>query len=202
MNRDELKEMGLNDDQIEAVMKAYGKATNDLKEKANQVDGLESQIEDYKVQIEDRDQQLETLSKQVKDNEELENTISQMKEDNEATVQEMQEKIEQQAFDHSLENALNSAGVRNTKAVKALLDVESIKLDGDKLLGLDTQLESLKESDEYLFQQGQTSNNPQIVAGGNPDGGGNPTLTKESIMQEQDSIKRQSLIQENMHLFK
>ena len=37
--------------------------------------------------------------------------------------------------------------------MKALLDLESIKLDGDNLLGLDTQLEKLKEDASYLFDE-------------------------------------------------
>lgn len=201
MNREQLKELGLSDEQIESVMKSYGKATNDLKEQADKVEGLESQIDDYKQQIADRDEQLESLSEQAKDNEELTAEIDRLKEDNKTATEELQEKLDKQAFNHSLDNALTSAGVRNAKAVKALLDVESIKLDGDKLLGLDDQLKALHESDGYLFDTGDGQEyKPNFTAGNHSKESG--ALTKEQIMQEKDNTKRQRLIQKNAHLFK
>src|SRR5690625_1946261 len=173
MNREELKELGLSDEQIDKVMASHGKVVNSIKEKADQVDSLESQIEDYKQQIADRDEQLESLSERAKDNEELTAEIDRLKEENQTATEELQQKLDQQAFDFTLDKALINAGVRNAKAVKALLDTESIKLDGDKLLGLDDQLESLKESDDYLFQSDEPeSNDPQIVQPGNPQGSG------------------------------
>jgi len=120
----------------------------------------------------ERDQQLEDLSDKAKDNEELTAEIDRLKEENQAATQDLKDKLEKQAFDFTLDKALTNSGVRNTKAVKALLDTETIKLDGDKLLGLDDQLTSLKESDDYLFQQEEPQgNDPQIVPPGNPNGG-------------------------------
>ena len=202
MNREELKKIGLSDEQIDKVMASHGKVVNSIKEKADQADSLESQIEDYKQEIAERDDQLAELGKKVENNEELTAEIDRLKEENKTATEALQQKLEQQAFDFSLDRALTNAGVRNPKAVRALLDVESIKLDGEKFLGLDDQLKSLKETDDYLFKSTESSNDPQIVAGGNPKGGGNGSLTKESIMKEPDSAKRQRLIQENMHLFK
>src|SRR5690625_1196654 len=172
MNREFLKEQGLNDEQIEAVMREYGKSINDYKERADKVDGLEAQIEDYKKQIAERDEQLEVLSEQAKGNEDLTAQIEELKQQNEQTAKEYQEKLEKQAFEHRLHNTLKDEGVRNVKAVKALLDVESIKLDGDKLLGLDDQLKSLKETDGYLFQTEEKDEGPTIVNPGNPKGKG------------------------------
>lgn len=61
-----------------------------------------------------------------------------------------------------LENALDMALVgnkaRNAKAVKALLNMDEIKLDGDKLLGLDSQLEKLKAESAYLFEDEEKAN--------------------------------------------
>lgn len=173
MNREELKALGLSDEQVESVMRSHGKSINDLKEKADKVDGLESQIDDYKQQIEERDEQLQELGEKAKGNEELTEQINKLKEQNETTKNEYEEKLQSQTFDFTLDKALTNAGVRNSKAVKALLDTESIKLDGEKLLGLDDQLEALKESEEYLFKTEEPpANDPQIVRPGNPNGGG------------------------------
>src|SRR5690625_3046926 len=173
MNREELKSLGLTDDQIEGVMASHGKTVNSIKEKADKADSLQSQIDDYKQQIKDRDNQLADLGKKVKDNEELTAEIERLKDENKTATEELQEKLEKQAFEFALEKELNKAGAKNPKAVKALLDTESIKVDGETLLGLDDQLKALKESDEYLFESEEKASTPQIVTPGNPNGGNN-----------------------------
>ncbi|WP_235715757.1 phage scaffolding protein [Alkalihalobacillus hemicellulosilyticus] len=125
----------------------------------------------------DRDKQLADLGDKVKDNEELTAEIDRLKGENETTKTELEKKLEQQAFDHKLENTLSGAKVKNTKALKALLDMDTIKLDGDVLKGLDSQLDSLKESDPYLFDSEESQSSPQIVPPGNPNGGSNSTET-------------------------
>ncbi|HWQ76562.1 MAG TPA: phage scaffolding protein [Syntrophomonas sp.] len=55
-------------------------------------------------------------------------------------------------LDSALEMALVAGKAKNSKAVKALLDMDAIKLDGDKLLGLDDQLTKLKTDSAYLFE--------------------------------------------------
>lgn len=165
MNREELKSLGLSDEQIEKVMAAHGKVVNSTKEQLN---AITTERDSLKEQLTERDNQLAELGKKVKDNEELTAEINRLKEENQKTAQELQEKLEKQAFDFSLEKALTGAKVKNPKAVKALLDLEKIKLDGEKLLNLDDQLSALKESDPYLFdeeQQQQQEQKPTFTTG-------------------------------------
>lgn len=155
MNREFLKEQGLNDEQIEAVMKEHGKTVNTIKDKADKVDGLETQIKDYKQQIKDRDTQLEDLKGKAKDNEELQQTIKDQQKANEDAQKEYEKKLTQQRKESKLELALKDAQAKNPKAVKALLNNDAISLDGENLIGLEEQLRSLKESDAYLFGEDQ-----------------------------------------------
>src|SRR5690606_39974157 len=104
---------------------------------------------ELKKQLKSRDDQLEELKKV--DAEGLQQKILDLQKANEDAEKEWQSKLAQQKFDFSLKDALISAKVRNPKAVKALLNLESIKLDGDKLLGLEEQLNTIKESYPYLF---------------------------------------------------
>lgn len=55
-------------------------------------------------------------------------------------------------LDSALNLALVSAKAKNPKLTKGALDMSAVKLDGDKLLGLDDQLTKLKETDAYLFE--------------------------------------------------
>ncbi|WP_085829385.1 phage scaffolding protein [Clostridium massiliodielmoense] len=91
------------------------------------------------------------LKKNNKDNEELQTKVT----DYETKVKEYEKKIQDMQFNYALEGALKGANVRNAKAVKALLNLENVKLDGENLLGLNEQIEALKKSDSYLFADEQ-----------------------------------------------
>lgn len=159
MNREFLESLGLEKETIDKVMAEHGKTLNDTKAKADKVDGLETQIEDYKQQLSDRDTQLEELKKV--DAEGMQAKIDELQQTNETQKTEYEQKLQQKEFDHKLENTLSNAKVKNTKAVKALLDMDTIKLDGDNLKGLDDQLKALKESDAYLFEQEEPAEPPK-----------------------------------------
>jgi len=159
MNREFLENLGLEKEAIDKIMAEYGKSINAYKEKAEKVDSLQNQIEDYKQQLQSRDEQLEELKKI--DAEGLQAKIQELQEANQKAEKEWQEKLQKQQFEFALKDALTAAKVRNPKAVKALLDTEVIKLDGDKLLGLEEQLNSIKESDPYLFEEEKTEEPPK-----------------------------------------
>ncbi|KJE30047.1 phage scaffolding protein [Bacillus licheniformis] len=125
-------------------------------------DELNDDKKELKNQLNQRDEQLEDLRKRAKDNEELHSKIKEIQDANEKTVADYEAKIQQQQKDFAIERALRDAKARNPKAVKALLDLENVKLDGDKLLGLDEQLKAIQESDKYLFGD----ENPYSLQGG------------------------------------
>lgn len=170
MKRDFLKELGLSDEQIEKIMAEHGRTVNYMKDELEKAKELEQQIEGLQEQLQQRDQQLEGLKAKATGNEELQQQIQQLQEQNKQLQQEYEQKMQKQSFDFALERALVQAKARNPKTVKALLDTETIKLDGDKLLGLEEQLNKIKESDPYLFEEEEKT--PQIFAGGNPKGAG------------------------------
>ena len=165
MKREFLKELGLADDVIEKIMAEHGKTVNSMKDELEKAKELEQQIQGLQEQLQQRDQQLEELKTKAAGNEELQQQIQQLQEQNKQIQQEYEQKMQKQAFNFALERALVSAKARNPKAVKALLDIEVIKLDGDKLLGLEEQLKKLKESDPYLFEEEQETTKPIFSIG-------------------------------------
>lgn len=76
--------------------------------------------------------------------------------------------------DSAVEIALMRAKAKNPKAARALLDEAKIKLDGDKVLGLDDQLEALKKSDAYLFDAEGPAGTDPAAGGFTPPAGGAP----------------------------
>lgn len=195
MKRDFLKELGLEEESINKIMAEHGKTVNEYKDKADKVDSYESQIQDYDQQLKDRDKQLKDLSKQAEGNEDLQKQIKNLQKQNEDTQQEWQQKLDQQKKESKVELALKDAGARNPKAVKALLNNDAISLDGDNLLGLSEQLESLKDSDDYLFGEQQ----PAGLKGRDPVPGkeGDPKPTKNPFSKEQRNLTEQGQLIRN-----
>ena len=73
-------------------------------------------------------------------------------------------------FDYALTAALTGAKARNSKAVKALLDMDGLKLNDGKIIGLDEQLSQIKEENSFLFESDEPA--PTIVKGTNGGSGG------------------------------
>jgi hypothetical protein len=80
------------------------------------------------------------------------------------------------------------------------LNKEAIKLDGDKLLGLEEQLKNLKESDSYLFdsEQQQQQQPPKFTTGQHHKG----TTDKNPFSKEHFNLTEQAkLYKENPSLY-
>ncbi|CEI72936.1 phage scaffolding protein [Romboutsia hominis] len=101
----------------------------------------------YKGQVEKLQTDLEAVRKKAGEVEGLNTVITELKE----TLKKKDKEIADREFNYSLDSALKDAKCKNTKALKALLDMDSIKYQDGKLDGLENQLNSLKESDSYLF---------------------------------------------------
>ncbi|USK43541.1 phage scaffolding protein [Cytobacillus oceanisediminis] len=161
----DLKEM-LGEDLYNQVMQKAGENKIAIVSDGNwfpkeKFDQVNNDNKDLKKQIKDRDDQLSDLKTKAAGNEDLTKQINDLTELNKKTAADYQAKLDQQAFDFALKDALSGAKAKNPKAVEALLNKEAIKLDGDKLLGLEEQLKTIKESDSYLFEAEQQQQQQQ-----------------------------------------
>lgn len=180
-----LEQLSKGETTVDEVLKAIDEADKEKVPRSRLNDKID-EIKELQQQMKDRDAQLEELGKKAKGSEELEAEIEKLKQANAETEKEYQGKLQQQAFDAALTDALRSAQVRNPKAVKALLNSENIKLDGEKLLGLDDQLSALKESDAYLFAAEKDPEPPKL-GGRDP----NPSKTPPAGVSK-DKLKTMS----------
>ena len=89
--------------------------------------------------------------KNNKDNEALLNQIRDLQALNKQTTTDYENKINQMQFDYALDCALTNAKSKNNKALKALLDMNSIKYQEGKFEGLQEQIEALQKDASYLF---------------------------------------------------
>lgn len=165
MNREELKALGLSDEQIDSIMAAHGKVVNATKD---ELTSAQSELESYKTQLTDRDTQLEELRTKAQGNEDLQATIDALKQANDDAKAAHKAELSNTKLNYELDQALLLNKARNPRAVKALLDMDIVKLGDDgKVAGLFEQIETLKESDSYLFETSDTTqlNNPRHTPG-------------------------------------
>ena len=76
---------------------------------------------------------------------------------------EWQGKLADMAFNHALEAAITGAKGKNAKAIRALLDVDTLKGSKNQEADIKAALEGLKKDSGYLFDDGQI---PPPYAGG------------------------------------
>lgn len=198
MNREFLRSLELEDGVVESIMAKHG-AT--VKEINDQLNTQKTKAESLEEQITERDTDLKALREQLKDHEGANTELESLQNKYDEETQKLQSQLEQNKKMNEIRLAINKSGARNEKAILALLDLEEVKVNDDGVQGLKEQIDSIKESDNYLFETVENKK-PNIVAGGNPQGVGSGTLTREQIMQEKDNTKRQKLISENPELFR
>jgi len=126
-------------------------------------------IKDLRAEIATRDTQLTELGTKVKDNDVLTAEIQKLKDANKTASEEYEKKLAKQDYEYKLDSALTKAKVKNTKAVRALIDESKIKVEENKLVGFDEQLKALQESDPYLFSS-EVDGGTGGVPGGIKDG--------------------------------
>ena len=76
---------------------------------------------------------------------------------------EWQGKLADMAFDHALEAAITSAKGKSAKAIRALLDVDTLKGSKNQEADIKAALEGLKKDSGYLFDDGRV---PPPYSGG------------------------------------
>lgn len=149
MERKDLIDLGIENETVDKIMELHGKTVNPLKQEK---ESLKAEVDSYKEQVTDRDSQLEEIKSKVGDTDALNATIESLKQANKDKDDAHQAKVKQVQLDYEITLALNKANARNEKAVKALLDLDTVKLNEEgQLIGLSEQLNNLQETDDYLF---------------------------------------------------
>lgn len=174
MKREDLKKIeGLTDEMIDKIMQLHGQSVESQKSKLTTA---ETELSSLKKQLEEANQQIESFKGMNID--QIKAAAEEWKAKAEQAQNDAQAQIQQLKFEHALDQALTGAKARNPKAVRALLQMDALKLneaDGS-IVGLKEQLEKLQSEADYLFESDQPA--PKIVAGG-----GNPNPSSISTFE-------------------
>lgn len=148
-------------------------------------DEVNEENKTLKESVSERDKQLDKLKAASGDNEELKKQIETMKQQNADQEKAHKAELAQLKLDNAIDAALTAAGAKNSKAVKALIDISKVKLGEDgKLTGWDEQLKAVQKSDSYLFTT-QQNNFRGFQPGASADGKPNATVDMSKMSYEE-----------------
>lgn len=138
-----LKEVGVPEDKIkpvvDTILEDNGKDVEKYKAKNA---SLESQLKSANETLDKfKDVDIDGLKGEVQ---KYKDAAAQAEADSKAEIERLQ-------FGYILDGAIKASGAKNSKAVKALLDDNGLKLNGESIVGLEEQLKSIKEENGYLF---------------------------------------------------
>ena len=183
MKREELKKLNLTDEQIDKVMSLHGVDVEIAKSKMEE---LNKTNESLNSQIAERDKDLKILKKQAGDNEELTNQFKELQSKYKQDTENLTKELQQTKLNSAVDSALSKAKVRNSKAAKALLNMDDVKLnDKGEVEGLDDQISSLQKTDGYLFDQG--SKEPYQPQGGGGKTDPDPVATMTNVFKGENN---------------
>lgn len=166
MTKEFLTKLGVADELIPQIVAESLKETNAIQEKLNTAT---QDLKDANEKLRTAESDKATAVKEVQDK-------------LDAAEADKQSALNGLKLDFSLNSGLEKANVQSIKAILPYIDKSKLKIEDDKLTGLDEQIEAIKKSDPYLFKPEEpTEPKPQFstVLGGS---GGNDDAAVRAIM--------------------
>lgn len=167
MKTEFLKELGLEQEVIDKIMAENGKDVEATK-------GKYADYDDVKTQLAKANQTIEGFKAMDVDG--IKAAADDWKQKYEQAEQDAAAKIAGMEFTGLLDSAIASAKGRNAKALRGLLDIETLKASKNQSDDIKAALETLKESDGYLFDDAEVPPDYSSGAGKTPIGGGDPGI--------------------------
>lgn len=166
MKKEDFLKLGFTDEQATKAAEASAEELKGYIPKARF-----DEVNEAKKQVEkDRDEQLEALKKV--DAAGLQAQIEKLQAENKTAKEKYDADMKKVLIERNVDMALISAKAKNLKAVKALLEMDKIQLEGEAIKGLNEQLEGLKKSDDskFLFGEAQSTSLKGFIPGEKKDG--------------------------------
>jgi hypothetical protein len=161
MKREELIKLGIAEDVVDKIMAMHGQ---DIEGHKAKLTSTQTELDGIKAQLAEAGKTIEGFKSLNVD--QIRASADEWKAKAEQAQKDAAAQVAALKFDHALESALTGAKVRDSVSVKAHLKTDALRLNEDgSILGLNEQLETLKKSKGFLFED--TVPTPKIVAGGN-----------------------------------
>ena len=143
-----------------------------MAENGRDIEGTKAKFADYehiKEQLTEAQTALQGMQDQGKDLETIRESAKKWQEKFEAAETAHKQELDDMAFDRALEAAISAAKGRNTKAIMALLDKDTLRNSKNQEADIKAAVEACQKENDYLFGSEQT---PPPFSGGTGTGGG------------------------------
>lgn len=156
MKKEELKALGLSEEQIAEVFKQNGIDVENAKKSAKA---------DMQTTIDGLNNQLKTAEDGLKkfdgiDPEKLSGEIQSLNAQLATQRADFEKQIADRDFNDLLNTAILGAKGRSTKAIAALLDVDTLKASKNQKEDISSAIDALKKDKDYLFDSDEPINHP------------------------------------------
>lgn len=152
-NKEYLTGLGISEEMAERIVVEHAKGVQAEQQRtsaeAARANGLDTQLTEANKKLEGYDPEWKTKAQQA---ETLRN-----------------QEIEKIKFGYALSSAIGKSGARNAKTVEALLNRDALKLNGDEIIGLKEQIDSIKKDNAFLFEEERKPPIFMTGGGGQPD---------------------------------
>lgn len=202
MKTEDLKNVGLTDEQISFVMAENGKDVNKAKK---DFDTISADRDNWKNQAETAQN---TLTKfDGIDPEKIDSEIADWKKKAKDAEEMYTAKIREREFEDALKSELDNVKFSSEAAKRSVMtDIKAagLKLIDGKILGLKDLLEQMKEKDASAFvdEYEETAKNNMAKFTSQVNKNQQGPLTKNDILSIKDATERQAAIAANINLFR
>lgn len=174
MKREELEALGLTKEQVDKVLDAHhaelDPVQGDLEMARDDLNAANGTVESQKTTISNLKKDLEEFKDA--DVSGMKQKIADLEADLQAKETEHQAQIADRDFQDNVKNMIAKYKGKNEKAIKALLDVDTLKVSKNQNEDLDKAMKALTEAEDSKMLFGESEG--QVIGGGNPIG----TVTK------------------------
>ena len=167
MKREELKNLGLTDDQIKFVMDENGKDINAQKaiieDRDQKITALTTERDGLKTQVADRDKDIDDLKKQSGNTDELNKKLTELQTKYDTDTQALQGKLDSQAKAHAAERYFDKVEFSSAFAKKAAIaefNNAGLEFKDGAFVGADDFLKKMKTENPDAFKVSEPPKDP------------------------------------------
>lgn len=166
---EELLNLGLTEEQAKDVFALRGKELNADK---SALETIKQERDSLKDQLQNAQSQLAEMQSDANTSEETKKALASLQSEYDKYKEQADAEIAQIKKVSAINLALKDTNAFNPDKLMKFIDVDAIQLDDNGKPQIDEVINSLKESDPYLFKAEESKPSPNILPQGNPAGEG------------------------------
>lgn len=155
MKKEDLLALGLTEEQVAEVQKLNG---IDIGKEQKKYTDIEVERDNYKSQLDIANDALKNF--EGVDLDKLNGELAKLKSDLETKDKEFQTQLFERDFTSKLEEKISALGGKNSKAVKAMIDIEALKASKNQDSDIELALQACKNENNWLFGADEPINKP------------------------------------------